>query len=427
MDLRSDASTGPAAPGHPTPLCFLPGPTALHPLAVEEARKAFADGFLSRSHRSPGFRAYMHAMEEGLRSLLRIPVDHRILLVGSATEAMERIIQGVVANRSAHLVNGAFARRFRQVAVNLGRKAAAVTVPDGEGFLGDEEGFPEHGQRFPEHGQGFPEHGQGFPKHGQRVPKGGEGLRAQQAGLTPSGVDTLLEGAELLAMTQNETSTGVRIPTEAVHSLADRARNSGALAVVDLVTGWPSEPVDPARIDCGFFSVQKAFGLPAGLGVMVVSPEFVERSRNLEAGGHITGGYMGIPALAEVADRHETRATPNMLAIRLLARVAEAYALEGQEALDSGVRRRAEAFWSVVEGLPGLTAAVGPGDNRSRTILVVEVEGGSRPLRERLAERGLLVGDGYGPGKGRHLRIANFPVQTDEMMDQLLEGLAAEV
>lgn len=385
MDPRPEASPKPAAPGHPAPLCFLPGPTALHPLAVEEARKTFADGFLSGSHRSPRFRACMQAMEDGLRSLLGIPAGHRILLVGSATEAMERIIQGAVVHRSAHLVNGAFARRFRQVAVNLGREAADVTVPDGKGF-------PE-----------------------------------EDAGLTPSGMDALLKGTELLAMTQNETSTGVRIPTEAVHGLADRARNAGALAVVDLVTGWPSERVDPSRIDCGFFSVQKAFGLPAGLGVMVVSPEFVERSRKLEADGHPTGGYMGIPALAEAAARHETRVTPNMLAIRLLARVAQAYALEGQEALDRGVRRRAEAFWSAVEGLPGLTPAVGPGHSRSRTILVVEVDGGSGPLRERLAERGLLVGDGYGPGKGRHMRIANFPVQTDQMMERLLEGLSAEV
>ena len=375
----------PLEPDRQAPLCFLPGPTALHPLATTEAHEAFSDGFLSESHRSPRFRACMAAMDEALRDLLEIPTEYRILLVGSATEAMERIIQGVVSRRSAHLVNGAFARRFRQVAVNLGREVAEVTVPDGEGFS-----------------------------------VGG-------AALTPPEMDRLLEGAELLAMTQNETSTGVRIPPEVVHHLAGRAQGAGVLAGVDLVTGWPSEGVRPASIDCGFFSVQKAFGLPAGLGVMVVSPEFVERSRKLEAGGHPTGGYMGIPALAQVADQHETRATPNMLAIRLLGRVAQAYAQIGREGLDQGVRRRAEAFWETVDRLPGLTPAVQAGPHRSRTILVVEVEGGSGPLRERLARRGLLVGDGYGPGKGRHLRIANFPVQTDEMMERLLEGLSREV
>ncbi len=366
------------------PLVFLPGPTALHPLVATETRAALTDGFLSESHRSPRFRASVAAMEEALRSLLRIPEDHRILIVGSATEAMERIIQGTVTGRSAHLLNGAFAWRMRDVSGNLGREVVEVTVPDGRGFPSTLDAFP------------------------------------------PPGIDGLLDGAEVLAMTQNETSTGVRIPPDQVHTLADRARKHGALSVVDLVTGWPSEEVDPARVDCGFFSVQKGFGLPAGLGILVVSPAFVERARELQAQGHVTGGYMGIPALAQAADRHETRATPNMLGIRLLAAVAADYAREGREALDRAVTRRAETFWTDVEGLPGLTPFVEAGPSRSRTILVLEVAGGSGPLRDRLARRGLLVGDGYGPGKGRHLRVANFPVQTDAMMERLLEGLAAE-
>ncbi|TVR67710.1 MAG: alanine--glyoxylate aminotransferase family protein [Gemmatimonadales bacterium] len=367
------------------PLVFLPGPTALHPRVALETRAALADGFLSESHRSPRFRACLVAMEEALRSLLEIPQDHRILIVGSATEAMERIIEGTVTRRSAHLLNGAFARRLRDVAVNLGREVVEATVPDGQGFPGSPDRFRD------------------------------------------PGVDRLLDGAELLAMTQNETSTGVRIPPDLIHALADRAREHGALSVVDLVTGWPSEAVDPARMDCGFFSVQKGFGLPAGLGILVVSPAFVERARERQARGQVTGGYMGIPALAQVADRHETRATPNMLAIRLLAAVAEDYARQGREALDGAVRRRAAVFWNAVVDLPGLTPLVEAGPSRSRTILVVEVAGGSGPLRDRLARRGLLVGDGYGPGKGRHLRVANFPVQTDPMLERLLEGLRNEV
>lgn len=355
---------------------FLPGPTAIHPLARQELRAAEADGFLSESHRGPVFR---HALEEAvdaLRELLSIPPDYRVLLVGSASEAMERIIQGSVREVSGHLVHGAFARRMAGISRQLGRRTAVLAVEDGKSFrrdVVDRSDFPEAG--------------------------------------------------EILAMTQNETSTGARIPPDDLHGLADEARRRGGLAVADLVSGWPTEGVDPGRLDCGFFSVQKGFGLPAGLGVMVASPALVERARELEAQGYPTGGYFGVPALATAADRGETRATPNMLAVRLLGAVARDYARRGQQRWADEVEDRAQRFWAHLDGCPGLKPFVEDEEMRSRTILVVEVEEGSERLRRELEERGFLVGDGYGPWKGRHLRVANFPVQSAEQLEELTHTL----
>ena len=382
------------------PRVFLPGPTALHPLVGPGMRAAEAEGLLSESHRSPRFRRCVQAMNEALRELLGIPPEYRILLVGSASEAMERIIQGAVEHRSIHLVNGAFARRMRDVAGNLGREAWSVEVPDGASF--DEDRL--------------------LAKAGP----GGQWLLPGDESSDP--VDPLRcgpdpEGPELLAMTQNETSTGARIPPDRVHVLAHRARARGLAVAVDLVTGWPTEGVDPARIDCGYFSVQKGFGLPAGLGVMVCSPELLERARTLRGRGVSVGGYFGLPALAAAAEKSETRATPNMLAIHLLRLVAEAYARTGREALAQGALEKGGRFWAGIESAEGLRPFVSDERIRSRTVLVVEVDGGSDALRNRLGARGLLVGDGYGPWKGRHIRVANFPVQTPEMMEELLGAL----
>ncbi|TVP46077.1 MAG: alanine--glyoxylate aminotransferase family protein [Gemmatimonadales bacterium] len=358
-------------------LSFAPGPTQLHPLVPSELRRMAADGYLSESHRSAPVRREVARMEEALRTLLGIPSDHRVLLVGSATEAMERILQGVVEARSFHLVNGAFARRFHAVAGKLGLEAGDATVPDGEGFR--------------------------------------------------SGAVEIPAGTDLLAMTQNETSTGARISPPEVHALADRIRQAGGLAAVDLVTGWPTEPVDPARIDAGFFSVQKGFGLPAGLGVIVASPALVERAQERLGRRAAVGPFFHIPALADAADRHETVATPNTLAIRLLARVAEAFLAEGggaalREAAEAGFHR----WWDTVAEL-GLEPFVADEDLRSRTVAVVQVPSGADALRARLRERGLVVGDGYGPWKGKHLRVAHFPVQTPAMQATLLEALRQEL
>jgi phosphoserine aminotransferase len=377
-------------------LSFAPGPTQLHPVVPDELRRMAADGYLSESHRSRAVRSEVVRLHEALGVLLGIPAGHRVLLVGSATEAMERILQGGVDARSFHLVNGAFARRFHAMARNLGLETGRAEAPDGQGFRTGEVRIPD--------------------------------------------------GTELLCMTQNETSTGARIPPHDVHLLADRAREAGALVAVDLVTGWPTEPVDPVRIDAGFFSVQKGFGLPAGLGVIVASPALVERARERLGRRQPVGPFFHLPALADAADRHETVATPNTLAIRLLARVAEAYVAEGSGSL---ARRAEEGFarwWEAVAAL-GLLPFVPEARVRSRTIAVMELAAqGPVPgpgageaatpaapavsadeLRARLRTRGLVVGDGYGPWKGKLLRVAHFPVQTPTMQATLLEALRAEM
>ncbi|TVP57244.1 MAG: alanine--glyoxylate aminotransferase family protein [Gemmatimonadales bacterium] len=365
------------------PIAFTTGPSQLHPLVADELAAAASDGTLSDSHRSPRFRSQVARTVEALRALLDIPPDHRVLFCASASEAMERIVQGTVRDRSLHLVNGAFARRFHRISQNLGFAASAIERPDGEGYDAD------------------------HPLPGIDAP-GSEGP------------------PQLVAMTQNETSTGVRIRPDAIHALADRVRAAGALAAVDLVSGWPVEAVDPARVDAGFFSIQKAFGLPAGLGVIVASPALVERSRALQTAGRSVGGYQHLPALADAADGSQTVATPNMLGIRLLGRVAEDYLERGIDAIRAETDGKARALWDAIDDLPGLHPFVRGADAdriRSRTILVVETEPSADPVRAALRDRGFLVSDGYGPWKGRQLRIANFPSHSPEAMEALIRAL----
>jgi phosphoserine aminotransferase len=370
------------------PFSFEPGPTELHPLVRVELEAMSRDGYLSASHRSAEVRREVHRMESALRALLKIPERHRVLLVGSATEAMERILDGVVDRRSLHLVNGAFSRRFQTVAANLGLRPFGIELADGAGF--------------------------------------------DAASLSPDS-----EGLpyELLALTQNETATGARISPAAVHGLADAARAKGALVACDLVTGWPTEPIDPARLDAGFFSVQKGFGLPPGLGVIVASEALIERARTRMDRGARLGGCFHLSALADAADRGETVATPNTLGIRLLARVAEAYLdAGGQDALHQQAEDGFVPFWERIEGMGPLPLRpfVKDPEVRSRTVAVVSVEPfqGAQwapRLKVELLRRGFQVGNGYGDWKDAHLRIAHFPVQSASQRVALEAALEASI
>jgi phosphoserine aminotransferase len=353
------AMQGAPAPGAGLPprWYFTVGPTQLHPVVPGAIREALSAGLPSWSHRSGPARADVARTVEALRGLLGIPADHRVLFVSSATEAMERIVEGAVQRRSAHLVNGAFARRFRSIARNLGRETEVVEVSDGEGFDLD-------------------------------------------AVVCPPDV-------ELVALTQNETSTGVALDPAGIAGLAHR--HPEVLVAVDTVTATPLQRLDLSVVDAAFFSVQKLFGLPAGLGVLVASPRLVERARERQVGGLGVGGYLHIPALAEAADRNETVATPNSLGIQLLGRVAEAYLERGIETLRSenaSASTEIEAAAREVGWIPFPSQAA----HRSSTVLVFQVPGGSAPIRARLEAAGFPVASGYGAHRDAQLRIACFPV-----------------
>lgn len=349
---------------------FTVGPTALHPLVPDAAGRALAAGLGSWSHRSAPARAEVARTVEALRALLEIPPGHRVLFLGSATEAMERVVEGAVERRSFHLVNGAFARRFRDIARNLGREPEALEVVDGAGF--DLEGVNLPGE------------------------------------------------AELVALTQNETSTGVALAPAGIGELA--RRHPGVLVAVDAVTAAPIQPLELPLVDAAFFSVQKLFGLPAGLGVLIVSERLVERARERQGRGGTVGGYLHIPGLARAADAHETAATPNLLFIHLLGRVAEAYLERGIDTLRRENREMAARVDAAARRAGWVPFPPRSGD-RSTTVLVYEVPGGSGPVRARLKERGIQVSSGYGPHRDRHLRVACFPAWGMAEVEALVEGI----
>ncbi|TVP75011.1 MAG: alanine--glyoxylate aminotransferase family protein [Gemmatimonadales bacterium] len=378
----------------PPPLIrALPGPTALHPVVPSALQEAVSSGLGSEPHRGARARREIASTAEALRALLGIPEDHHILHLGSATEAMERIAAGVLptlrtpgARSSLHLVAGAFAQRFLQVARALDRPALASRRPEGRGF--DARTALE------------------IPPD---APRG--------AGEPPA----------LVALCQNETSTGARTPPTVVDTLARRARGLGALVAVDLVSGWPSESVDPSLLDAAFFSVQKGFGMPAGLGVLVASPALVEAARRQRGAGLPIGGWIDLEVLARRATRHETAVTPNLLLIAVLGRVAEAYLEEGREALAARMEARARHLRDAVRRAPLLRPVVPDSleAERSRTILALEGSRGQSlaPVRQALLEEGIQVAAGYGEGADARIRIANYPSLSDAEMETVAEGI----
>ncbi len=346
-----------------------PGPGRLYPTVSAHLREAMETGIPSVSHRSEEYMTIHRNTVDQLKELLDIPHGYHVFFSGSATEWMERIIQNCAAEHSLHFVNGAFSGRFHSIAVELGKKAEKVSVSPGQGF---------------------------------------QNLTQP---VTPE--------TELICLTRNETSTGVSLPPLTLREL--REKYPSVLIALDMVSDVPCIHTPLLQVDCAFFSVQKGFGLPAGLGVLILNDRCLEKSRSLHGSGYYTGGFHSFPSLLKYAEKNQTPETPNVLAIYLLGKICRDMIERGIDRIREDIRFRAETIYSCFDRHHLLSPFVKEQKFRSSTVAVADVSGGSASLIRHLKEKGFTIGAGYGKRKTDQIRIANFPAHSRQDVEKVCE------
>ncbi len=322
------------------------------------------------THRSKDFERIFQRATEGLKELLNIPKEYHIFFAASATEIWERSIQNLVATKSHHFVNGSFSQRYYEIARQLGKDSTKQEVAMGEGF--DES---------------------------WSVP----------------------EDTELIGVTQNETSTGVATSLKLIHSL--REKNPNALIAVDAVSSLPYPDFDYTNVDSVFFSVQKGFGLPAGLGVWMVNEKCIEKANQLQAAGHAIGTYHSLPFYVKNGIKNQTPETPNVLGIYLLANVVEDFLRRGANALRKETEYKAAILYQCLNSHAVLKPFVKKTEWQSKTVVVADCGERTKDVVQFLQPFGLQPGDGYGELKKTQLRFANFPAHSKEQYELLVDSL----
>lgn len=347
---------------------FTPGPSQLYFTVEDHARIAFREGIPSLSHRSKKFEAIYREASDGLRALLGIPANFHILFTGSATEIWERIIQNLVERKSLHLVNGSFSKKFFETAIQLNRASDAIEVPLGQGFS-------------------------------DRI---------------PVSADT-----ELIAVTQNETSTGVSLPLSAISEM--RKQNPEVLIAVDAVSSLPYPDFDYNVVDTVFFSVQKGFGLPAGLGVWIVNERCLAKANAMLTKNVSIGSYHNLPSLVQFEAKLQTPETPNVLGIYLLGKVIGDMLRVGINRIRKDTEYKAVLLYQELSAHSTFRPFVEEVTWQSKTVIVAHTGAATKAITERLLASGIQPGDGYGPGKATQLRFANFPTHGKEQFELLCD------
>ncbi len=350
---------------------FTPGPAAIYPTVAQHTQVAFAEQIPSISHRSAAFQAIYQQTYENIREIFQLPEDYAVLFTGSATEVWERLLQNCVAQETFHLVNGAFSRRFYDFALLL-----------------------------------------------QKIPHLHEAVWGQ--GFDPAHIN-IARNVEMICVTHNETSTGVSMPVADIHALKDRYPDK--LLVVDMVSSAPIPALDFTKIDAAYFSVQKAFGLPAGLGVWLVNRRCLEKAQQLESQGQVTGTYHRLTNLWKYFEKFQTPSTPNVLGIYLLSKVTQDMLHQGMRQIREATSQKAQLLYNAIENITGLDAFVQNPAHRSDVVVVANTQGDAAEMIQKAADHNMVIGSGYGKHKTTQIRIANFPATSVGEIEKLINIL----
>lgn len=347
---------------------FTAGPAELYPKFEEFLQQAMDEQVGSISHRSGQFKKIYQHTDEQLRILLDIPSENAIMFTGTASEIWERMVLNCSELETFHLINGSFSSKFEQYAAALGRHTHVMKKSAGEGFTYPEIVVPEY--------------------------------------------------AELICTTQNETSTGVQMREADIHKL--KRSNNNKLLAVDMVSSAPIPDLDFKVVDTAMFSVQKSFGMPAGLGVWIANEACLEKANSILAKGKSIGGHHDLPSLWSQSKEYQTPSTPNMLGIYILGKIAEDMNEIGIAAIRKETDRKAKKIYDYFEKKAGYGLGVQNEQLRSRTVAVIDTPTPSKEIIAKVKEENMVIGSGYGSKKESQIRIANFVATSMEQVEELL-------
>ena len=351
-------------------MLWIPGPTEVRP----EILAACAEPVCG--HRSAAMMELIERIDPHLPRAFGLDAGSgaRFAVANcSASGLMESALLGV-EGRVLSIVNGAFSRRWLQIARSLGLQAVELEVEWGRGVDGDV-------------------------------------LAATLEREGPFDAVTLVA---------NETSTGVHTPLGPVADVLSSHEETLLLVdVVSLIAGAPVD-FDRNRVDFMLAGVQKAFALPPGIAVYCVSQAYVERARRKEHRGWALDPLRTL----EGHEARKTPATPCVSLYRALAKQLEDITAAGWEARfakHAAMRDRTLA-WAAGHGLEPFPAE----GFRSPTVSCIRADGiDVAALTAGLAERGYEISNGYGPLKGETFRIGHMGDHTPAGLEELLAAADA--
>lgn len=346
---------------------FIPGPVEVRPDVLEQLSKPMI------GHRSKDASALQRRISDNLRKVF-FTESEILLSTTSGSGLMEGAIRSCTAKKAAVFSVGAFGKRWYEMAIYNNVPADLFEVELGQA-------------------------------------------------ITPEMVDKELatEQYDLVAVTHNETSTGVMNPIKEIGEVVKKYPE--IVFIVDTVSSAAGTKieVDNWGIDVCITSSQKALGLPPGLAVCTFSNKAKERAEKVKNRGF----YLDLLSLYNFIQKKDyqypsTPSIPHMHALDYqLDYILNKEGLENRFArhieLAEVVRAWGRKYFELLPEDKYLSNTVTTIKN-TRNIDVAA-------LNKELGERGFQISNGYGSLKGKTFRIAHMADCQMEDIQELLSNI----
>jgi phosphoserine aminotransferase len=236
------------------------GPSKVRPEQALALAKANTH-LLGSSHRQAPVKNLVGSVRNGLGELFSLPDGWQIVMGnGGSTVFWDVATFGLIRQRSQHYVFGEFSAKFAD---------AATAAPHLDDSI----------------------------------------IVRSDAGTHPP-IGPAAEGVDVVALTHNETSTGVAM---------DLRRPPGdALVVVDATSGAGGLPWSPAEVDVYYFAPQKCFASDGGLWLAACSPAALDRIGSIHSTGRWIPASLDLKIALDNSLANQTYNTPALATLVLL-------------------------------------------------------------------------------------------------------------
>jgi len=349
-------------PGHllPTDGRFGCGPSKVRPEQVLALAKANGT-LLGTSHRQPPVKHLVGSVRDGLKALFNLPKDWEIVLGnGGSTMFWDVATFGLIRERSQHYVFGEFSSKFAE---------AVASAP----HIGDPI------------------------------------IVKSEPGTHPT-IQPIAAGVDVVALTHNETSTGV--------SMHLTRPEGDALVVVDATSAAGGLPWLRDEVDVYYFAPQKCFAGDGGLWLAACSPAAVERIREIGHSDRWRPASLDLNIALDNSVANQTYNTPALATLVLLNEQVQW--MLGNGGLDWCIERtRASAanLYSWAEAAPYASPFVTDPMQRSSVVGTIDLTGvEAHDVNVALRANHIVDTDSYRKLGRNQLRVGMFPsVEPDDV------------
>ena len=274
--------------------------------------------FLGTSHRKPAVKNVVKEIQEGLIKYFKLDPNEYLVVLGNggATLLFDMLALGLVEKKATHFTCGEFSEKWFQASKLVPWiTTEQVSVPVGKGINGE-----------------------------ARV------------------------GSDLIAVTLNETSTGVqlsKLPTV----------DANTILAVDATSGGGQCPCDVSKVDVFFFAPQKVFASDGGLFVAIMSKKARERALKIAADKtRYVPEIMNFKQAITNSESNQTYNTPALATLFFFNEQVKIMNQIGYDEVQKLAKKKADLLYGWAESKPYLSCYIEEKEFRSHAVATIDVD-----------------------------------------------------